>query len=92
MNYNYGNECAKAVEEYKGLSTIQEYINLTMKFIKQRQWVIKHLDLYKKICVKNDRLANDLTITRDHMENTMDFLIAYELNKFDDDLDDVVPN
>jgi hypothetical protein len=62
----------------------------------ERQWAIKHLDLYKKICVKNDRIETDLTITREHMESTMDFLIAYELNKFDDDLDNalhnVVPN
>ena len=87
MNYNYGNECAKAVKEYRDFSK---------DFENERQWVIKHLDLYKKICAKNDRIETDLTITRDHMENTMDFLIAYELNKFDDDLDNafhnVVPN
>lgn len=83
MNYNYGNECAKAVQEYR---------NLSKDFKNERQWAIKHLDLYKKICLKNDRLANDLTITREHMESTMDFLIAYELNKFDDDLDNVLHN
>jgi len=87
MNYIHGDECAKAIQEYR---------NLSKDFINERQWAIKYLDLYKKICVKNDRLETDLTITREHMENTMDFLIAYELNKFDDDLDNalhnVVPN
>jgi hypothetical protein len=41
-------------------------------------------------------LETDLTTTRELMENTMDFIIAHEINKFDDDLDNashnVVPN
>lgn len=79
MNYKFGDQCAKALQEFR---------DLTKDFENERQWANKHLDLYKKICEKNDKLGNDLTITRDDINNTIDFLISYEINKFDDDSDD----
>lgn len=85
MNYYYGNECAKAVEEYRGLPVIQEYSMLSKDFEYKRLWAKKYQDLYKKNCHNHDRIETDLTSTREHMENTLEFLIAYELNKFDDD-------
>jgi hypothetical protein len=39
MNYNYGNECEK---------TVQEYRDISKDFKNERQWAIKHQDLYKK--------------------------------------------
>ena len=76
MNYSYGDECAKAEQEFR---------NLSKDFGKKRQWIIKHKDLYKRICAENDGIETDLTITREHMENTTNFLITYVLNNFDDD-------
>lgn len=79
MNYIYGDECAKAVQEFR---------DLTKDFENERLWANKHLDLYKKICEKNDKLGTDLTITRNDMRNTIDFYGLYESYKFDDDSND----
>jgi hypothetical protein len=79
MNYILGNECAKAVQEFRDL--IKDFEN-------ERHWAIKHQDLYKKICEKNDKLGTDLTITRNDMRNTIDFYGLYESYKFDDDSND----
>ena len=83
MDCNYGVECAKAVQEFRDLA--KEFKDLIKDFENKRKWTIKHQNLYKKICVENDRIETDLTITREHMESSMEFLIAYEINKFDDD-------
>ncbi len=79
MNYIFGKECKKSIQEFR---------DLRKDFENERQWAIKHQDLYKKICDKNDKLGTDLIITRDDINNTIDFLISYEINKFDDDSDD----
>lgn len=79
MNYKFGDECAKAVQEFR---------DLTKDFENERQWAIKHLDLYKRISDKNDKLGTDLTISRNDMQNTIDFYGLYEIYNFDDDSDD----
>mgnify|MGYP006949116565 CR=1 FL=1 len=79
MNYIFGNECEKAV---------QEYINLKKDYKNERLWAIKHNKLYKKIYVKNDKLETDLTITKVDMNNTLDFIILYQIYNFKDDSED----
>ena len=79
MNYNYGNECAKAVQEFR---------DLTKDFENKKQWTIKYSDLYKKICIKNDIIETDLTDARVDMIKTYDFYCLYKIYNFDDDSDD----
>lgn len=79
MNYIHGDECAKAVQEFR---------DLTKDFENERLWANKHLDLYKRISDKNDKLETDLTITKEAIQNTLDFFILCQLNNFDDDSDD----
>jgi hypothetical protein len=79
MNYNYGNECAKAVQEFR---------DLTKDFENERQWIIKYSDLYKKIYIKDDRIETDFTITRDDMLKTYKFHVLYKNYNFDDDSND----
>ena len=66
MDYNYGVECAKAVQEFR---------DLTKDFENKRKWTIKHQDLYKIISAENDRIETDLTITRVDMIKTYDFYL-----------------
>lgn len=79
MNYIHGDECAKAVQEFR---------DLTKDFENERLWAIKHQNLYKKICDKNDNLETDLTNTKEAIRNTLDFFILCQLNNFDNDSDD----
>jgi hypothetical protein len=79
MNYIYGDDCAKAVQEFR---------DLTKDFENERQWANKHLDLYKRICDKNDKLGTDLTITKKAIRNTLDFCGLYVIYNFDNDSDD----
>ena len=64
MNYKFGNDCAKALQEFRDLTKDFEDLSL---------WVIKYQNLYNKIC----KSGSDLYSGNDFI-NSFHFLIEFK--------------